>query len=364
MKIELKEITIRDVFDGYKDNAEEGVVAYGGKLNVRPPYQREFVYKDAQRDAVVDTVMKGFPLNVMYWVKNDNGTYELLDGQQRTISICQYLNKDFSIEHRYFHNLTHEETKNFLDYKLMVYFCEGTDKEKLDWFKTINIAGEKLTNQELRNAMYTGPWLYDAKKYFSKNSCPAYQIGNKYINGTAIRQDYLETALKWVVDRDGLDAIEDYMSKHQNDKDANDLWQYFQSVIDWVKRIFPTVRKEMKGIDWGLYYNKFKDFSYNPNDLEKSIAELMLDEDVTNKKGIYEYLLDGLEKHLSIRAFSDKQKREAYERQGGVCAKCGEHFEIDEMEADHIDPWHDGGKTTSENCQMLCRPCNRRKSGI
>lgn len=363
MKIELKEISIRDLFNGYKDSNDEGIVAYGGKLNVRPAYQREFVYKDKQRDAVIDTVMKKFPLNVMYWVKNTDGTFELLDGQQRTISICQYLSKDFSINFRYFHNLTESEKEEILNYPLMVYFCEGTDKEKLDWFKTINIAGEKLTDQELRNAMYTGSWLYDAKKYFSKNSCPAYQIGNKYMNGTAIRQDYLETALEWICNRDSLESIEEYMSKHQADKDANELWQYFQSVIDWVKRLFPTYRKEMKGLPWGLYYNKFKDKSFNTNDLEEKLQELMLDEDVTNKKGIYEYLLDGDEKHLSIRAFSDKQKREAYEQQKGICPKCGKHFEIEEMEADHIDPWHSGGKTIFENCQMLCKPCNRRKSG-
>lgn len=363
MKIELKEISIRDLFNGYKDSNDEGIIAYGGKLNVRPAYQREFVYKDKQRDAVIDTVMKKFPLNVMYWVKNADGTFELLDGQQRTISICQYLSKDFSINFRYFHNLTESEKEEILNYPLMVYFCEGTDKEKLDWFKTINIAGEKLTDQELRNAMYTGSWLYDAKKYFSKNSCPAYQIGNKYMNGTAIRQDYLETALEWICNRDSLESIEEYMSKHQADKDANELWQYFQSVIDWIKRLFPTYRKEMKGLPWGLYYNKFKDKSFNTNDLEEKLQELMLDEDVTNKKGIYEYLLDGDEKHLSIRSFSDKQKREAYEQQKGICPKCGKHFEIEEMEADHIDPWHSGGKTISENCQMLCKPCNRRKSG-
>lgn len=363
MKIELREISIRDLFNGYKDSANEGIVAYGGKLNVRPAYQREFVYKDKQRDAVIDTVMKKFPLNVMYWVKNDDGTFELLDGQQRTISICQYLNKEFSIDFRYFHNLTTAEKEEILNYPLMVYFCEGTDKEKLDWFKTIIIAGEKLTNQELRNAMYTGTWLYDAKKYFSKNNCPAYQIGSKYLSGTAIRQDYLEAVLEWICDKDKTASVEDYMSKHQNDKDANELWQYFQSVIDWVKRIFPTYRKEMKGISWGLYYNKFKDNSFNANDLEKKIQELMLDEDVTNKKGIYEYLLDGDEKHLNIRSFSDKQKREAYERQKGFCVKCGKHFEIEDMEADHIDPWHSGGKTISENCQMLCKSCNRRKSG-
>ena len=176
MKIKLHEIPVRDVVAGYVDSAENGVVGYGGKLNIRPAFQREFIYKDKQRDEVVRTIRKNFPLNVMYWVKSDNGNYELLDGQQRTISICQYVNGDFSIDHRAFHNLTDTERKEILDYPLMIYICEGTDKEKLDWFKIINIAGEQLTAQELRNAIYTGEWLTEAKKYFSKSQCPAYQL--------------------------------------------------------------------------------------------------------------------------------------------------------------------------------------------
>ena len=176
MKIELKEITIRDVANGYLNSDEEGVVGFGGKLNIRPKYQREFVYKDKQRDAVIETVKKNFPLNVMYWVKNEDDTYEVLDGQQRTISICEYVTGTFSLNALYIHNLTDVEKNQILDYKLMVYFCEGNDKEKLDWFKTINIAGEKLTNQELRNAIYTGTWLSDAKRYFSKSNCAAYNI--------------------------------------------------------------------------------------------------------------------------------------------------------------------------------------------
>ena len=360
MEIKLKEITVRDVVKDYVNNDEEGVIGYGGKLNIRPKYQREFVYKDKQRDAVIDTVRRDFPLNVMYWVDNGDDKYEVLDGQQRTVSICEYVKGSFSINYQYFHNLEQDEQNQILDYKLMIYFCKGTDKEKLDWFKTINIAGEKLADQELRNAIYTGEWLTDAKRHFSKNGCPAYGLAGDYLNGTAIRQDYLETALKWITNGE----IEEYMSEHQHDSNSNELWLYFTSVINWVKTIFPHYRREMKGIEWGLYYNEFKDQAYDTARLEEDIKKLMMDEDVTSKKGIYEYLLDGKEKHLSIREFTQNQKREAYERQEGICPNCNEHFEINEMEADHITPWHDGGKTISENCQMLCKECNRRKTGI
>jgi len=362
MNIILNEILVKDVVNGFKDDAENGVVGYNGKLDIRPAFQREFIYNEKERNAVIDTINKNFPLNVMYWCKNGE-SYELLDGQQRTLSICQYVNGDFSLNQRYFNNLTQTEKDAILNYKLMIYICEGTDKEKLDWFKIINIAGEKLTDQELRNAMYTGPWLYDAKRHFSKTGCPAYQIGEKLLNGSTIRQDYLETALKWISDKYNC-QIEDYMATHQHDDDSNELWIYYQSVINWVNTLFPNYRKEMKGIDWGILYNKYKDNSYNSDKMEEQIKELMMDDDVTKKSGIYTYLLSGEQKHLSIRAFTDNQKREAYERQNGICPNCGNHFEITEMEADHITPWHEGGKTISENCQMLCRECNRRKSGI
>lgn len=363
MKIELKEILIKDLFEDYKDSADEGVVAYGGKLNVRPPYQREFVYKDAQRDAVINTIMKNFPLNVMYWVENADGTYELLDGQQRSLSICQYLNKDFSLNHQYFHNLTQDEKERILNYKLMVYFCEGTDKEKLSWFETINIAGEKLTPQELRNAIYTGPWLTSAKKYFSKKTCVAYQMASDYLKGSPIRQEYLEAVIGWIAERDKI-ALEEYMAIHQDDEDAEELWNYFKTVIEWTKKTFTTYRKEMKGLPFGILYNKYKDTELDPDALEEKIKELMLDDDVNAKKGIYEYVLDKDERHLNIRSFGNKEKREAYERQNGICVKCGKHFELEEMEGDHITPWSKGGKTISENCQMLCKDCNRRKSDI
>lgn len=357
MKIELKEITIRELTNGYQDNEEDGVVGFGGKLDIRPPYQREFVYKDKQREAVIDTITKNFPLNVMYWADNGNGTYEVIDGQQRTISICQYVNGDFAYFFKYFHNLQKDEQEQILNYKLMVYLCSGTDSQKLEWFKTINIAGEKLTDQELRNAVYSGSWVSDAKRYFSKNSRP--KIGDEYLSGTANRQEYLETAINWI----SKGNIVVYMANHQHDPTAIELWNYFSSVISWTKATFPTYRKEMKGIAWGLLYNEFKDQKLDPKKLEQQVADLMQDEDVTNKKGIYEYVLTGKERHLNIRAFTDNQKREAYERQKGICPVCTEHYELTGMEADHITPWHLGGKTSAENCQMLCKEDNRRKSG-
>jgi len=357
MKIELKEITVKELTNGFQDNEENGVIGFGEKLDIRPPYQREFVYKDKQREAVIDTITKNYPLNVMYWADNGNGTFEVIDGQQRTISICQYVNGDFAYFFKYFHNLQKDEQEQILNYKIMVYICSGTDSEKLEWFKTINIAGEELTEQELRNAVYSGSWVSDAKRYFSKNSRP--KIGDEYLYGTANRQEYLETAIDWI----SKGNIVVYMANHQHDPTAIDLWNYFQTVIGWTKSTFPNYRKEMKGISWGLLYNEFKDQKLDPKKLEQQISELMQDEDISNKRGIYEYVLTGKERHLNIRAFTDNQKREAYERQKGICPVCTEHYEIGGMEADHITPWHLGGKTSADNCQMLCKDDNRRKSG-
>lgn len=369
MKIDLHRISVREVIAGYKDSAEEGVSAYGGKLDIRPKYQREFVYKEKQRNAVIETIKSNFPLNVMYWMIREDGGYEMLDGQQRTISIGQYVNGDFSLNERYFHNLTKEEQDKILDYELMIYFCEGTDKERLDWFTVINTFGEKVNEQEIRNAVYTGPWLSDAKLKFSKSNCVAYLLANdggKLVEGSPIRQEYLETALSWI--NDG--KIEDYMAKHQHNKDADELWEYFQNVAAWTRNIFPNYRREMSSVPWGVLYNQFKDKKLNSKKLETEIKELMQDEDVTKKSGIYPYILTGQENYLSIRAFTDKMKREAYERQKGVCSWCKKEkkkkqkWDIEEMEADHITPWHEGGKTISKNCQMLCKEHNRTKSGI
>ncbi|MEJ6011454.1 HNH endonuclease family protein [Novosphingobium aquae] len=361
MKIELKEITIGELTDGYEDNEESGVVGFGGQLDIRPPYQREFIYKDKQRDAVIETVFKSFPLNVMYWAVRDEGGFEVIDGQQRTISICQYVAGDFAFKSRYFYNLQPDEKELVRSYKLMVYLCSGTDSEKLDWFQTINIAGAQLTNQELRNAVYSGPWVTDAKRYFSKNGCPAYGIGSKYVPGELNRQAYLETAIRWINNGD----IEGYMALHQHDPNANELWLYFQAVIAWVQATYPTYRSEMKSVSWGELYNEFKAKPLDSKWLDAEVTRLMADEDVERKKGIYSYLLDGKEKHLSIRAFSPAMRREAYERQKGICLECGPgtKYELEAMEADHVTPWHEGGKTTAANCQMLCLEHNRRKGG-
>ncbi len=362
MKIILKNIKISELVANYEDRAENGVCGYGGKLNIRPAYQREFIYKEKQRNEVIKTVRRDFPLNTMYWAVTGDG-FELMDGQQRTISICQYVNGDFPVEidgsPMFFDNLTPERQRQILDYDLSVYVCDGSEGEKLDWFKIINIAGEKLTDQELRNAIYTGPWLADAKRWFSRSGCAAYKTGEKYLNGTPIRQDFLEKALVWISN----DKIEDYMSRHQHDSDAQELWQYFQSVMDWVKRVFPEYRKIMKGLDWGRFYNGHKNDVLNAKLLEERIVTLIDDDEVDNKKGIYEYLLTGNEKTLSLRTFDEKTKVKIYERQKGICPACKKKYEISEMEADHIVPWSKGGKTIQDNCQMLCKMDNRTKSG-
>ena len=366
MKIDPKKISVRELSKGYSDNADGGVTGYDGKLDIRPPFQREFVYKDHQRDAVIDTVSEGFPLNVMYWAVRENGEFEIIDGQQRTISLCQYVHGDFSVkigsfkEKRAFHNLHDDEQKKLLDYELTIYLCSGTDTEKLKWFNTINIAGEELTKQEQRNAVYHGEWVTEAKKWFSRPNCPAQSIGSKYLNGSAIRQDYLETAIKWHAPNGD---IEQYMSDHQKKSSAKELWDYFDAVIEWAQACFPKYRPQMKGVPWGPLYNEHGPAVIDPLKTEEEVKRLIIDDDVTNKSGIYSFVFDRKEKHLSIRKFTEKDRIEAYERQNGVCPVCKETFSINEMEADHIDPWHAGGKTNAINCQMLCKEDNRRKSG-
>ena len=372
MKVKEKRITVADLVAGYEDQGDDGVVGYGGKLDIRPPYQREFVYNPPERNKVVDTVLRGFPLNCMYWRAREDGGYEVLDGQQRTISLCEYYRGRFAIDDlfikgdmKHFHSLSDERKKDFLSYELLVYLCEGDEDELMDWFKTINIAGIALTKQEIRNAIYHSSWVSDAKRYFSKSGGPADQIAGKYLRGSAIRQDYLETAILW---HSAGGDISEYMSTRRKGWDnARELWAYFESVIDWVKKIFPEYRKEMKGLPWGELHRKYKNDKFDAAALETRISVLMEDDDVENKKGIYQFVLTGDKKHLSLRTFRDSQKRAAFERQGGICGKggndgCGKKFELKEMHADHIIPWSRGGKTEMDNLQMLCADCNLRKS--
>lgn len=382
MKIKLHEVPVKDVFKGYKDfGQDEGVVGYDGKLNIRPKYQRNFVYELDQEKSVMNTVLHDFPLNVMYWVVTDNG-YEVLDGQQRTLSIMQFLDHKFPVDvdgqPLYVDALPDDLYNRVMDYKLMVYFCEGTTSEKLSWFRTVNIAGLKLTPQELRNIAYTGPWLSDAKRYFSKRGCAAKKMADPYVKGDPNRQEILELALSWIADAQNT-TIEGYMSQHRSDEDSSELWVYWQSVIRWIQTMFPDVYRQMKGLPWGLYYNKCKDNSYNPIKMTDEIKQLMDDPEVTSKKGIWLYeLTKGIEpnavKHLSLRTFDqrdikrkyDEQTKEAKEKGVSNCPYCAQEgldkiWKQSEMDADHIKPWSKGGVTEYGNLQMLCKKHNRSK---
>lgn len=370
MQIELKQITVRDLIDGYVNEPDKGVWGYGGRLDIRPPYQREFRYDLKQKQAVVHTILKGFPLNIMYWSvvgdEKDGTRYEMIDGQQRTLSICEFRNHEFNINDPergvlFFSSLTTNEQKAFLDYELTVYFCTGTDKEKLDWFRVINIAGEKLLDQELLNAVYVGPFVSDARRYFSKNGCPAYKMAGDLLNGKAIEQSYLATVLHWAARHEGIKETSEYMSKHKDDPNANQLWAYFTAIVTWVGSTFIKYRKEMKGLDWAMLYDNYHDKILDTVQLEQRIHDLMEDDEIMKKSGIYSYVLSGDLRDLSLRTFDKKQKREAYERQQGICPHCNKHFELEEMEGDHITPWAEGGVTTADNCQMLCKECNRKK---
>lgn len=371
MRIEPKLMKIRDIFESYADNGDDGVFAYGGKLAIRPAYQREFVYDNAQAEAVIHTVLKGFPLNVMYWVKVGNDQYEVLDGQQRTLSVMQYLKHQFPItidgNKYYWDALPDDKYNSIMNYDFMIYICEGNESEKLEWFRVVNIAGEKLTEQELRNSVYTGAWLSDAKRYFSKRNCAAKGLSDKYITGDPNRQELLEKALKGICEAQGLKEITEYMAVHKLDTDADELWQYFQDVIHWVQKIFPQYYSDMKGIDWCHLYNAYSKNNYNTSFMKAEVKHLHEDEDVQKTKGIYEFLLSKdndpfAGRLLNLRAFDKRDKLAAYSKQDGICPICKQHFEYEEMEGDHIKPWSKGGHTTPDNCQMLCKDCNGKKT--
>ena len=370
MTIKQIDVTVRDIVEGYVDNEEQGVRGYGGKLDIRPPYQREFIYSDAEQQAVIYTVMHNYPLNVMYWVKRSADAecpYEVMDGQQRTLSLCQYVAGYFSVDFKNFFNLTPDVQKQILDYRLTVYVCEGPESEKLEWFKTINIAGKPLNEQEIRNAIYAGPFVSDAKRHFSKNNCGAYRLGKDLVSGTPIRQDFLKKALEWMAQHEtrmgNPQTPTGYMATHQHDPNANNLWTYFQNVLNWAitnfdQRKFRTI---MKGLDWARLYDDYASQTLDVAALHKEISRLMMDSEVQKKTGIIPYVLTRDEHFLDLRSFPDDIKLAVWERQQHVCPHCHKAFDIALMEGDHITPWRDGGRTTEENCQMLCRECNRRK---
>jgi len=370
MTIEKKEITVREIVDGYVNNDEQGVRGYGGLLDIRPPYQREFIYSDKEQHAVITTILAGYPLNIMYWVKRSEDAecpYEVMDGQQRTISICEYVDGKFSYDFKNFHNQPSDIQKKILDYKLDIYICEGEASEKLDWFQTINIAGKVLNEQEINNAIFAGPFVTDAKKHFSKKNSGGARLGKDLVNGTPIRQDYLKKALEWMAAHETRQGhpqtIKGYMADHQHDPNANNLWTYFQTVLNWAQTNFDMrkFKKIMGGLNWAELYDRFGSTTLDTVSLAQRISALLRDGDIQRPSGIIPYVLTGDERCLDLRAFPEDIKLAVWEKQKHICPLCGKEFDFELMEGDHITPWRDGGLTVIENCQMLCIECNRRK---
>lgn len=394
VKITVPTITIGEIAENYTDNGQGGVVALDGRLNVRPAYQREFVYTPERRDRVMISVYNGLPLNSMYWALNPDGTFEVIDGQQRIISICQFItNRDsngnpiaINFNGKYaqtFENLSSEKQNEIKNTKLNIYICDGTPDEKLEWFHTINIAGVPMTDQELLNADYTGPWLSDAKQYFSKRdnnsaiNCAFYNNDNRNtllsINGEgANRQELLQLVLRWITNSTVADydyekrcypAVAEYMAFHRADKNAEELIRYYESVIAWIRQIFPKYRREMRGLDWGVLYNKYHKNKYDADVLENELERLFdlyaADPDGLKKNGFYEYVLSNDRTLIWHRAFSPKQQSQAYVNQNKKCGgRCGRDFALSELEAHHKIAFADGGETTIENCVMLCHDCH------
>ncbi len=384
MEIKRVSITIRDLCEGYVNESEtkieDAVMAYGGKLCVRPAFQRAFVYDKKQENAVIDTAMKGFPLNIMYWVDNGDGTYDCLDGQQRTISLCNFVDGISSFEAPWFNggkkNYIHtiqridpDMYERFMNYELEVYICKGDKAERMEWFRTINIAGEELYPQELRNANYVSAWLTDAKRYFSKaNSsstakCPAERLGGQYTNKNANRQEILAQVISWRIGSTEDADICQYMEDHINDPDASDLWNYFNDIINWINEIFPGVYdKGMASVNWGALYNQYGEDDLDPDDVCAKFDELIefkasKELDVSVAK-ITEYCITRDEKLLKHRQFSEAQRSTLYNRQKGICPDCGQHYLKADMHAHHIVPWYNGGITDLTNGVMLCKECH------
>ena len=370
MTIKQINVTVGEITQGYVNNEELGVRGYKGLLDIRPPYQREFIYNDKEQQAVINTVLKGYPLNVMYWVKRSDDAecpYEVMDGQQRTLSLCEYVANKFSFEFKNFCNQPPDIQKRIMDYELTVYVCEGEHSEKLEWFKTINIAGKALYEQEILNAIYAGPFVSDAKRHFSKSNCGAYKLGKDLVNGSPIRQDFLKVALNWMAEHEKREGKSQsrvgYMAQHQHDPNANNLWTYFQNVLNWAITNFDMkkFKRIMKGLDWALYYDMFHDKTLDTVALAQEISTLMRDSEIQKPAGIIPYVLTGDERELDLRAFPEDIKLAVWEKQKHICPMCHKEFDFEFMEGDHIKPWREGGRTVIENCQMLCRDCNRHK---
>lgn len=389
-------LTVKELTRGYVENTSTGErTTMNGLLNITPPYQREFVYEQPRRDAVITTILEGCPLNVIYLAKLDDGRLEVIDGQQRITSICKFVKDGFSIDvtmdidgnkRRTGYTDLQAAQEAFDNYELMAFVCEGDNVAKMKWFRRINIAGVKLTEQELRNANYHGSWVTDAKKYFSRTDGLAMDtvIGKQrykdYVDAktgdksedvkSVARQYLLEKVLGWACDADDENRplltkkakfdIDEYMGKHYRDEDAKALWRYYDDVITWVSRTFPTYRKLMQGVEWGLLYNRFKDV--DKTGLDEKVNEILETEEISNEKYVYEAVLSGNMNLLQARAFPEAERKRKYKEQDGICPICGKKFAFEDMAGDHIVPWSKGGKTVYENLQMLCKGCNAGKS--
>ena len=377
------DLTIADIVNGFTYNELEGkgLFGWGGKLVIQPEYQRNYIYADGKKDvAVIDSLLKGYPLGLIYFVKVGDDRYEVLDGQQRITSFGRFVRGKFPVVDaegmpHYFDGLNAEEQGRILGSKLTIYVCEGAETEIKEWFKTINIAGVPLVEQELLNAIYSGPFVTAAKEVFSNSGNSEMQKWKCYVAGDEQRQKILETALKWVSGGE----VQDYMGRHRFDKDCRELKAYFTSVIDWIDGVFKGVKDEMCGLEWGRLYETYRKTAYNPERVWQRVEELYGDEFVTDRRGIFEYVLGGEKEArlLNVRVFSDKEKKQVYARQTadaekrGVsnCPLCAVGHEasakriwkIGEMDADHVTAWSKGGATDISNCQMLCKTHNRAK---
>lgn len=383
MITELKtDITVKDICEGFTYNEYEGKGLFGlsGKLTIQPEYQRNYIYADGKKDvAVIDSILKGYPLGLIYFNKVGD-RLEVLDGQQRITSFGRFVTDKFAIKdshgmEQYFSGLAEDLQKKILETKLLIYECEGTESEIKEWFKTINIAGVPLNEQELLNAIHSGEFVTKAKETFSNSQNANIQKWSAYISGNVNRQDFLHTALDWV----SKGNISDYMSKHRHDTEITELASYFTSVIDWVSSVFQDVESEMKGLEWGKYYELYHKNSYNPADVSKKLKELYADYFVKNRKGVYEYILGGCTQPqlLDIRMFDEPTKKAVYSKQTaeaeskGIsnCPLCAmgtdgnktRIYKLTEMDADHVTAWSKGGSTDVSNCQMLCKTHNRAK---
>ena len=379
----LTDLTVDDICRGFVYNELEGKGLFGwdGKLVIQPEYQRNYIYADGKKDvAVIDSLLKGYPLGLIYFVKVGDDRYEVLDGQQRITSFGRFVRGKFPVVDvegmpHYFDGLNAEEQERILGSKLTIYVCEGAETEIKEWFKTINIAGVPLVEQELLNAIYSGPFVTAAKEVFSNSGNSEMQKWKCYVAGDEQRQKILETALKWVSGGE----VQDYMGRHRFDKDCRELKTYFTSVIDWIDGVFKGVKDEMCGLEWGRLYETYRKTAYNPEKVWRRVEELYGDEFVTDRRGIFEYVLGGEKETrlLNVRVFSDKEKKQVYARQTADAEKCGVSncplcavgheasakriWKIGEMDADHVTAWSKGGATDISNCQMLCKTHNRAK---